>query len=192
MPHPYRWTLILPVLGCLLAGPVPAHASQWHQFDIINNSSRYMSIVGIQGRCVTEVNIKDGLNPGERTTVSWNDSNDADWDCTNRDKYIAFQFYLDGGQSWIGWLGVTHRNLYSNDWYNGQFYTHILGLYTPHNYHFADGNPPPSWIQALCTYGPNACFGSFTQMEDNGKDSYNWPRFHENENGWAFQINEPN
>jgi hypothetical protein len=175
--------LLIAAAASLLAGTVPGQASQWHQFDIINNSSQFLTISSFVGRCVGEIDGITGVNPGSRATIKWNDSNDYGEGCTNRDKFVTFQVNWQG---WSGWLGITHRKL-TSDWYNGQFYASFLSV-TGNGYSFTDGSPPPSSVKALCEHN-NDCFGPFSQMEDAGKNGYNWQHSYRTESGWAFEFN---
>lgn len=173
----------------------PARAEQTHSFDIINASSRGMYIDGWMGRCVYTISTGGKYIPlwiaaGNTARISWDDDNNDGDGCTNKDKWVAFTFTMDSGAQWGGWLGITHRNLSGSSWYNGQFYAQFLYLVTGNVMAGGDGNPPPGWIQALCTNGNN-CFGPWSEMEMAGKDDYNWPRFYQTEGGWAFRITDP-
>lgn len=183
MHHFARVKLMIAIVAGLLAGTVSAQASQWHQFDIINNSSRYLTIPSFIGRCVSKINGVMGVGSGSRVTIKWDDSNNIGDNCTNKDKFVAFQVSWQG---WSGWLGITHRKLTSK-WYNGQFYATYLGV-NGTGYSFADGSSPPASVKALCEYDNN-CFGPFSQMEDAGKNDYNWARSYQTESGWAFEFN---
>ncbi|MDR6203973.1 hypothetical protein [Paraburkholderia graminis] len=178
-------------LCCLLMGVSPAWAEQWHQFDVINNSSRGINIVGTVGRCVTEIDAPGFIAAGSRGTIKWHDTDN--WfvmNCAGRDKFAGFSFRFDDDpDSWPGWLGVTHRELSGSDWYNGQFYAYTLSS-DGWSFTYADGVPAPSWIQPLCSHG-NDCSGPFSEMEVDNKNSYNWQRSYRTEDGWAFQINNP-
>lgn len=188
-----RLPLLLLAFGCLLMGVVPVRASEWHQFDIINNSSHTLRITGALGRCVSAIQSDTFIYPGSRTTFKWNDANDAGLNCTNKDKFVGFTFSLGSGQTWNGWLGMTHRKLSGSTWYNGQFYAGYLALTIGSGemtYYYEDGGQPPGWIQALCSNNNN-CFGPFSEMEDKNKDDYNWDHSFQTESGWAFQINNP-
>lgn len=188
-----RLPLFLLAAVVLLAGAAPVRASQWHQFDIINNSSHVLKITGALGRCVSAINTDTVVYPGSRTTVKWNDANDATLNCTNRDKFMGFTFSLGGNQEWSGWLGMTHRKLSGGNWYNGQFYAGYLALVVGSGemgYYYEDGPSPPGWIKALCSNNNN-CFGPFSLMEQDDKNDYNWAHSYQTESGWAFQFDNP-
>jgi hypothetical protein len=119
------------------------------------------------------------------------DSNNINGGCTNRDKLMVFSIQVDGyPNAWTGYLGITHRKLSGSTWYNGQFYASWINLENETPITGNDGNPPPGWIQALCSHN-NQCFGPFSQMEMDGKNGYNWQRFYVTDDGWAFQISNP-
>jgi hypothetical protein len=182
--------------GVLLSAASAAHAEQWHQFDIKNNTSRTLTIKSTITRCVTEADWPQTIGPGQTYTVKWHDTNnylgvgDTGWTCTNRDKFVAFVPYLDGAnEQYTGYLGITHRELSGSDWYNGQFYAASINVSDTNQVSGSDGDAPPGNIVALCSHGNN-CFGPWSEMEMNNKDSYNWQRSYKTEDGWAFQINE--
>jgi hypothetical protein len=111
----------------------------------------------------------------------------------NKDKFVAFSVSVDGatGPQYKGYLGITHRRLSGSTWYNGQFYADSIVINSSNgSIGGSDGAAPASYIGAYCSHGNN-CFGPWSEMEMDGKDSYNWQRSYQTEDGWAFEIMEP-
>lgn len=187
-----RRNWLLPTLLAMVAfvvEPAPARSEQWHQFDIINNTPTGLWITYTLARCVTEVDYDSTIAAGSRTTFRWNDTDDSG--CGERDKFVGFQFHLINRQcQWPNWLAITHRRLSGSNWYNGQFYAATLAIGGDGSITYGDGEPPPGWIQAQCSHN-NDCFGPVSEMEIDDKNSYNWQRSYQTEDGWAFQINDP-
>lgn len=188
------------VRGMLIAalpflGASAAQASEWHQFNIINNTSRTVTVTRTISRCVTETNFPSTIGPRQTATVKWEDTNSLwaynGYSCINKDKFVAFSVSIDGGgNQYGGYLGITHRRLSGSSWYNGQFYAQDISVNEQNGgISGSDGSPPPSNLQALCSHDNN-CFGPWSEMEMDNKDSYNWQRSYKTEDGWAFQINE--
>jgi hypothetical protein len=181
----------------LVTGTAAADAEGPHHFDIINHSSNTITITGTVQRCIedgTSVNWPLTINPGRTYTVNWDDNNnwfayDGWLSCTNRDKFVAFSISVG---RWSGFLGITHRMLSGSNWYNGQFYGQ--GISVDNTYGTitggSDGSRPPGNIVAKCLHN-NYCFGPWSEMEMNNKDSYNWQRSYQTEDGWAFEIRDP-
>lgn len=183
--------LIFLVCSGLMTGATTASASAWHHFDIVNKSSHYIYLVNWSFKCVEAHDVVNTVAPGQTVTYNWEDSNDIYQKCTNRDKLLAFSIQMDGyPNAWNGILGMTHRKLSGSTWYNGQFYAESATIVDGNTITGTDGNPPPGWIQALCSHD-NQCFGPFSQMEIDGKNGYNWQRFYVTDGGWAFQISDP-
>lgn len=183
-----------------LVGSTAAYAEGSHQFDIINNTDKTVEITKTISRCIesgTSVNWPQTIGPRQTYTVKWDDSNSIyDYDgygCVNKDKFVAFSVYVHGAsnQQYSGYLGITHRRLSGGDWYNGQFYADSISVNNENGgISGSDGSSPPNYIQALCSH-ENNCFGPWSEMEWDDKDSYNWQRSYKTEDGWAFQINDP-
>lgn len=192
-----RWGLL--IATALLAGTTESQAEGLHQFNIINNSEYTLRITNTQIRCIedgTTVNWPSTIAPGQAYTVQWEDSNsfiayDGYFGCDKKDKFVAFSFSLDNAQSqYDGYLGITHRELSGSSWYNGQFYAASVQVGPYGNINGSDGAVPPDWVEAICSHGNN-CFGPWSEMEMDEKDSYNWQRSYQTEDGWAFQISSP-
>lgn len=195
-----HWRCSLLAAVALLAQTTGSQAEGPHHFNITNNSQYTFRLTDWKARCVQQwgnsVNWPWTINPGQTYTVNWEDSNNIGdyngYGCTNKDKFVAISFQLDGApQKYNGYIGITHRNLKGSSWYNGQFYAESVQV-NNNNGGIAgsDGATPPAWIQALCTNGNN-CFGPWSEMEWDDRDSYNWQRSYQTEDGWAFQINNP-
>jgi hypothetical protein len=191
MQNTCKFLLTFLTVAGLMIGATTARASAGHHFDIINKSSHTVTLRW-ETKCVTSANKPSPLAPGQTVTINWEDTNNISAGCTNRDKVVAFAIQVDGfPNAWNGYLGITHRKLSGSSWYNGQFYASTLQLEDLGPISCNDGNAPPSWVQALCSHD-NQCFGPCSQMEMDGKNSYNWQRSYQTEDGWAFQISDPN
>jgi len=194
------WRCGLLTAAALLGGTTASQAEAPHSFNIINNSQYTFRLKDWKARCVKEwgnsVNWPSTISPGQTYTVNWEDSNNAfdynGYGCDGKDKFVAVSFTLDGAsQQYDGYIGITHRELSGSSWYNGQFYADWIAVNNDNGgIAGGDGAAPSGWIQALCSHDNN-CFGPWSQMEWDNKDSYNWQRSYKTEDGWAFQINNP-
>jgi hypothetical protein len=187
------------VAAFLIPGIQSARAEKDHHFDIINSTKSMLRITDTKGRCIergTTVTWPSTIGPGQTYRVYWKDSNYVGdyggYGCTDRDKLVAFSFSLDEakGPQYKGYLGITHRKLSGTNWYNGQFYAESININSNSSVSGSDGPAPPSYIVALCSHN-NYCFGPWSEMEMDKKDSYNWNRSYQTEDGWAFEIKEP-
>lgn len=195
------WSLLAAV--ALLAGTAESRAEQPHHFDIVNGTPYTFRLKDWKARCVQDygnsVNWPTTIAPGQTYTVNWEDSNNIDdyggYGCVNKDKFVAISFTLDGIDyqypQFNGYIGVTHRRLSGTKWYNGQFYADWISININDGViNGADGAAPPDWIDARCSHDNN-CFGPWSEMEMDNKDSYNWPRSYQTEDGWVFYIVKP-
>lgn len=187
----------LPFAAIVLATVTTAvHAEGSHHFDIHNGSSKTITISRTIERCIEhgkEVNWPQTIASGETYRVYWDDSNSiydyGGYGCINKDKFVAFSISIDGGD-YDGYLGITHRRLSGSKWYNGQFYAQDITVYSNGTINGTDGPSPPGYIFPECTNN-NDCFGPWSEMEMDNKNSYNWPRSFQTEDGWAFSIGDP-
>ena len=184
----------------LLAGTRTSRAEQQHHFTIYNNSGNTLSLNWVS-YCVKyndKTSLPGSISPGQTATVYWDDSNDAFQKssrftgCAGDNKWVAFAVTGGPGGIYQGYLGIVHRE-FGSDWYNGEFYAQSLslddasdGLYPQ----WSDGNQPSSSVVlAHCAYeNTTGCFGSYSEMVNAGKDSFNWAREYRTEDGWSFEI----
>jgi hypothetical protein len=192
-----RW--IPAIAAALLMTTSESQASAWHSFTIRNYTPYQVQITEVITRCVYQYTFPRTMAPFDpngadaEITVNWQDDNNP-WSvpnfCNGKDKFIAFSFQMVGApEQFNGYLGMTHRNLYSDDWYNGQFYAQTISVDKYQDIQGgSDGPPPPAWIEADCQNGDTDCIGPWSEIEMAGRDGYNWPRVHETDDGWAFDI----
>lgn len=196
-----RWGLLAVV--ALLAGTTESRAEGPHHFDIVNATPYTFRLKDWKARCVqgygNSVNWPSTIAPGQTYTVNWEDSNNIDdyggYGCVNKDKFVAISFTLDGIDyqypQYSGYIGITHRRLSGDTWYNGQFYADWISINNQNGtINGSDGAAPPDWIHAGCSHNDN-CFGPWSQMEMDNKNSYNWPRSYQTEDGWVFSVTKP-
>lgn len=197
------------VFVALLAGPGVVYAQESHSFTIKNNSGGEIIITSMHGYCVKSIDWPRSIAAGETATINWVDSNNGieiEWMaahgaqstrtravrpqskgmdgvmCANSQKWVDFQ--VDGYQ---GTYGMVHRKI-DGDWYNGQFWATSIQITSDGlGWNVDETDVVPDNVSASCSH--SGCFGKFSEMAANGKDSYNWPRLYRTEDGYQFQIN---
>ena len=163
-----------------------AQATPNHSFTITNNTSLILWFTQAQGMCSAGYSGFTDIPPHSTITINWTDSNDFAIGCTDREKFIAFNY---GSSDWQGWLGMVHRKI-NGDWYNGQFYAAKITTPSSSTYTFSDGDEPPEWINPVCSHTDTGCFGPFSEMVDDDKTDYNWQLLYKTETGYDFQYNK--
>jgi hypothetical protein len=186
---------IILAAAALLATTGEISASAPHHFYLVNDTDYPMQITYSNGRCDYSSSFPSMIPPHNTATINWEDDNNP-WSvpnyCYGKDKFVYFSFHLNGApEQYDGYLGMTHRNLYSSDWYNGLFYGQDIKIGADRSIlGGSDGPPPPAWIVGG-EGNENDDMGPWSEIEMAGRDNYNWPRVHISDDEWFFDIRYP-